>query len=153
VRIFPWQKTKHFFSNEEQQHIVNAIRSAERMTSGEVRVYVESKCPYMDALDRAGQLFFKLQMDETEDHNGVLVYVAVKDHQLAIFGDEAIHKKVGSEYWNAELKKMIESIKDKNIAAGIAEIVTDIGEVLNKYFPYDNDTDKNELPDEIVFGK
>jgi uncharacterized membrane protein len=150
---FPWQKAKHFFSNEEQQHIVTAIRNAERMTSGEVRVYVESKCPYMDALDRASQLFFKLQMDETEDRNGVLVYVAVKDRQLAIFGDEAIHKKVGAEFWNAELKKMIERIKDQSIAAGIAEIVTDIGEVLNKYFPYDNDTDKNELPDEIVFGK
>jgi len=97
----------------------------------------------MDALDRAGQLFFKLQMDETDDHNGVLVYVAVKDRQLAIFGDEAIHKKVGSEYWNAELKKMIENIKDKSIAAGIVEIVTDIGEVLNKYFPYNNDIAKN----------
>jgi uncharacterized membrane protein len=150
---FPWQKRNHFFSDEEQQHIVNAIRNAERLTSGEVRVYVESKCPYMDALDRASQLFFKLQMDETDDRNGVLVYVAVKDRQLAIFGDESIHKKVGSEYWQAELKKMIEQIKHKSVAAGIAEIVTDIGEVLTKYFPYNNDTDKNELPDEIVFGK
>ena len=150
---FPWQKRKHFFSDEEQQHIVDAIRNAERMTSGEVRVYVEGKCPYMDALDRASQLFFKMKMNETNDRNGVLVYVAVKDRQLAIFGDEAIHNKVGSEYWLAELKKMIEQIKDKSIAAGISEIVTDIGEVLNKYFPYNNDTDKNELPDEIVFGK
>jgi uncharacterized membrane protein len=153
VRIFPWQKRKHFFSKEEQLCIVEAIRHAERMTSGEVRVYVESKCPYMDALDRASQLFFKLEMDETDDHNGVLVYVAVKDRQLAVFGDEGIHKKVGTEWWQAEVKKMTDDISTHSIAGAICEVVKDIGAALHKYFPYNNDTDKNELPDEIVFGK
>jgi uncharacterized membrane protein len=31
--------------------------------------------------------------------------------------------------------------------------VIQIGEALTTHFPYDNDTDKNELPDQIVFGK
>lgn len=150
---FPWQKKTSFFTDEEEQRIVNAIRDAERMTSGEVRLFVEAKCPYMDAVDQASELFFKLQMDETEDRNGVLVYVAVKDRQLAVFGDEGIHKKVGTDWWEAEVKKMIDKIKTESLAEGICVIIKDIGEALHTHFPFNNDTDKNELPDEIVFGK
>ena len=153
MKIFPWQKSKEFFTTEEKNRIVSAVRDAERMTSGEVRVFVESKCRYMDPLDRAAEIFFNLEMDETDDHNAVLIYVAVKDRQLAVFGDEGIHKKVGAEYWDAEVKKMIYRFKDKSYAEGIREVVMDIGSALTKHFPYNNDTDKNELPDEIVFGK
>ena len=153
MNIFPWKKKKNFFTTEEQQLIIDAIHNAERMTSGEVRVFVESKCSYMDAIDRAAELFFQLEMQKTDDHNAVLVYVAMKDRQLAVFGDEGIHKRVGNEYWSTEVKKMISNFNRENYAAGIAEVVKDIGTALTKNFPFNNDTDKNELPDDIVFGK
>jgi len=148
-----FRRKKEFFTPEEKQLIVDAIRSAEHMTSGEVRVFVESKCPYMDAIDRASQLFFKLEMERTEDRNGVLIYVATKDRQLAVFGDEGIHQKVGNEYWNSEVQKMIRAFNNENYAQGIQQVVADVGQSLTKHFPYNNDTDKNELPDDIVFGK
>ena len=153
MNIFPWKKKKNFFTTEEQQLIIDAIHNAERMTSGEVRVFVESKCSYMDAIDRAAELFFQLEMQKTDDRNAVLVYVAMKDRQLAVFGDEGIHNKVGNEYWSTEVKKMISNFNRENYAAGIAEVVKDIGTALTKNFPFNNDTDKNELPDDIVFGK
>ena len=153
MNIFPWNKKKEFFNEEERQLIVDAIQNAERMTSGEVRVFVESKCSYVDAIDRAAELFFKLQMQKTDDRNAVLVYVAMKDRQLAVFGDEGIHKKVGDGYWNTEVKKMISNFNRENYAKGISEVVKDIGAALTQHFPYNNDTDKNELPDDIVFGK
>jgi uncharacterized membrane protein len=146
-------RKKDFFNTEEKQQITDAIRRAETMTSGEVRVFVESKCSYMDAIDRAAELFFQLQMQKTEARNAVLVYVAMKDRQLAIFGDEGIHQKVGDEYWSTEIKKMIANFNKENYATGISEVVHDVGEALTKHFPYNNDTDKNELPDDIVFGK
>jgi len=151
--MFSLFKKKDFFTAEEQQLIIESIRNAERMTSGEVRVFVESKCSYMDAIDRAAELFFHLEMQKTDDRNAVLVYVAMKDRQLAVFGDEGIHKKVGNEYWNKEVHKMISNFNRENYAAGISEVVKDIGEALTKNFPFNNDTDKNELPDDIVFGK
>ena len=153
MNIFPWKKKKNFFTAEEQQLIIDAIHNAERMTSGEVRVFVESKCSYMDAIDRAAELFFQLEMQKTNDRNAVLVYVAMQDRQLAVFGDEGIHNKVGNEYWSTEVKKMISNFNRENYAAGIAEVVKDIGVALTKNFPFNNDTDKNELPDDIVFGK
>jgi len=151
--MFSFFKKKNFFTAEEQQLIIEAIQNAERMTSGEVRVFVESKCSYMDAIDRAAELFFQLEMQKTDDHNAVLVYVAMKDRQLAVFGDEGIHKRVGNEYWSTEVKKMINNFNRENYAAGISEVVKDIGTALTKNFPFNNDTDKNELPDDIVFGK
>jgi uncharacterized membrane protein len=148
-----FNRKKEFFTAEEKQQIVEAVKKAERMTSGEVRVFVESRCSYMDAIDRAAEIFFQLRMNATDDRNAVLVYAALKDHQLAIFADEEIYKRAGSEYWNTEVKKMISSFNKENYAEGIQTVVEDIGEALTQHFPFNNATDKNELPDDIVFGK
>ena len=154
MNLFPWRKqAKHFFTEADEQKIVQAIREAEVRTSGEVRVFIESRCRWVDPLDRAAELFFRLEMDETDDRNGVLVYVAIKDRQLAVFGDENIHKKVGTDYWNQEVQKMLQSFNKQDYSEGIRQCVIDIGEALHQHFPYDQDTDKNELPDDIVFGR
>ena len=153
MSLFSFFKKKDFFTEEEKLQIIEAVRNAEKRTSGEVRVFVESHFSYMDAIDRAKEIFVELRMNETADKNAVLVYVALKDKQLAVFGDEGIHSKLGNDYWNAEVRKMINKFNKENYADGIKEVVTDIGESLTRLFPYNNDTDKNELPDDIVFGK
>lgn len=131
--------------------MVSAIRAAELRTSGEIRVFIESRCRFVDPVDRAAEVFFGLKMEQTEDRNGVLLYVAMKDHQLAVFGDEGIHKIVGSEFWNKEVEKILNEFNATHYVDGIIEIVKDIGEALVKHFPYEQE-DKNELPDNIVFG-
>lgn len=144
---------KGVFTEEENKQIVEAIRDAENQTSGEVRVFIESRCSFVDAMDRAAELFYQLEMDETKDKNAVLLYIALKDKQLAIYGDEGIYKKLGKEYWNQEIAKMIRNFDKADYARGICEVVNDIGEALKKEFPYNQVADKNELPDEIIFGK
>ena len=107
----------------------------------------------MDPLMRAAEVFHVLKMTETTARNGVLVYVAMKDRQLAVYGDEGIHAKVGNAFWNMQVQKMLEHFNKNNYARGIAQIILELGEALFTHFPYDGKTDKNELPDEIVFGK
>lgn len=148
-----FRKKKDFFNADEKSRIVEAIHLAEHRTSGEIRVFVESHCSYMDAIDRAIEIFSLLKMQNTADRNGVLVYVAVKDRQLAVFGDEGIHKKLGNEYWNKEVQQMIAHFNKENYSEGIRQCILDIGEALQTHFPYNNDADKNELPDDIVFGR
>ena len=140
-----------FFILEEENRVVEAIRAAERRTSGEVRVFIESKCRFMDPIDRAAEVFFGLQMERTKDRNAVLIYVAHKDHQAAIFGDEEIHHRVGTEFWTTEVRKMLDHFKNLDFADGFIAVIHDVGEVLSREFPYEHG-DKNELPDEIVFG-
>lgn len=148
-----WRKQKQFFTEEEKQQIAEAIRNAERRTSGEIRVFVESRCSYVDPLDRAVEIFTSLKMDQTAESNAVLLYVATRDRQLAVFGDEGIHKKVGKEFWDREVKKLFRAFNREDYADGIRQCITGIGEALCTHFPYNSDTDKNELPDDIVFGR
>lgn len=148
-----FRKKRSFFSEEETRIIVKAIRHAENQTSGEVRVYVERRCSWVDAIDRAAEIFFSLKMEKTEQRNAVLIYVAIKDRQLAVFGDEGIHQKVGNEYWNRVVSEMLGSFNTNNYAEGIANCAIQVGDALKTHFPFNRDTDKNELPDEIVFGR
>jgi uncharacterized membrane protein len=151
VSLFSFKK-KEYFTAEQKQQMVQAIQEAERNTSGEVRVFVEGRCKFVDPVDRAQEIFFNLKMEQTQDRNGVLLYLALDDHQLAIYADEGIYKRLGKEYWNQEVKKIIAAFTQNDYTGGICTVVRDIGEALTEQFPYDNKTDKNELPDDIVFG-
>jgi uncharacterized membrane protein len=151
--VFSLFRKKPFFNDSEQQQITEAVRNAEMRTSGEIRVFIESRCRYVDALDRAAELFFNLKMEQTAERNGVLLYVAMKDRQLAVFGDQGIHTKVGIDYWNKEVALLVSNFNKENYAEGISKCVKDIGEALHYHFPYNSSIDKNELPDDIVFGR
>ncbi len=151
--MFSLFKKREFFSAEDKAQIVEAIRLAERETSGEVRIYVESKNPFVDPIDRAAEIFFKLKMQETDHRNAVLLYIAMDHHELALFADEGIYQKAGKDYWDAEVKMMIANFTKDNISMGIAQCIKEIGEILKEKFPYIPTEDKNELPDDIVFGK
>lgn len=153
MALLPFLRKKDFFNQEEKDQILAAIRNAEIRTSGEIRIFVESRCRYVDPIDRAAELFFGLKMNETEQRNAVLVYIALKDHQLAIFGDQGIYEKTGQEFWNKEVSQMLRQFNRQNYVDGLVQVTTEIGEALQKHFPFDQTTDKNELPDDIVFGK
>lgn len=151
--MFSLFKKKEFFSAADKAQIVEAIRMAEKETSGEIRIYVESKNAYVDAIDRAAEIFFKLKMQETDHRNAVLLYIAMDHQELALFADEGIYQKAGKAYWDDAVKNMLAQFTKENISNGIEQCVTQIGETLKEKFPYIPTEDKNELPDEIVFGK
>ncbi|HYJ64438.1 MAG TPA: TPM domain-containing protein, partial [Parafilimonas sp.] len=85
--------------------------------------------------------------------NAVLVYVAKQHRQLAVFADEGIYNKAGKEFWDNAVLIMLKEFKKENYAEGLIEVIQKIGHSLKTHFPYDGATDKNELPDDIVFGK
>lgn len=151
MALFPFTNKREFFTSEQQQLMVEAIQHAEKNTSGEVRFFVESKCKYVDPVDRAKEIFFGLKMDQTKDRNAVLLYMAMDDQQLALFADEGIYQRVGAGYWNDEVKKIITHFTKDDFTGGVCHVINDIGEALKKEFPYES-SDKNELPDEIIFG-
>jgi uncharacterized membrane protein len=151
VPLFPFSKKKEFFTPDQQQLMLDAIQKAEKNTSGEVRLFVESKCKYVDPVDRAKEIFFNLKMDQTKDRNAVLFYMAIDDRQLALFADEGVYQRLGAKYWNDEVRKIIGAFTKHDYTGGICAVINDIGIALQAEFPYAN-TDKNELPDEIIFG-
>jgi uncharacterized membrane protein len=151
--IFPFTKKRSIFTEDETRRIVSAIRTSEQTTSGEVRVFIEAKNPYVNSIDRAVEVFANLKMEQTDHRNGVLLYIAHKHHEVALFADAGISEKAGKEFWDAEVKKMIANFRDNHLPEGIIQCVLDVGNVLAATFPYIPSEDKNELPDDIVFGK
>jgi uncharacterized membrane protein len=149
----PFFSRKDFFSEIEKNQIVASIREAEKQTSGEIRVYVERRCRFVDPLDRAAEVFSLLDMGKTSGHNAVLLYLAVKDRQLAVFGDQAIHEKVGEDFWRGEVTHMLTRFQKDDYADAVSKVIQDIGNALKYHFPYDRQSDINELPDDIVFGR
>jgi uncharacterized membrane protein len=145
-------KKKEFFSAPQKARIVAAIQEMEKQTSGEIRVYVESKNPMMNPLERAAQVFYKLQMEKTDGRNGVLLYIAHKHRELALFGDEGIYAATGADYWDKAVKDMIGHFKGHNICEGVVQCIHQVGQTLKEKFPYSAETNKNQLPDDIVFG-
>lgn len=140
------------FSTEEKETIAAAISQAEKRTSGEIRVFIENKCRFVDATDRAAELFWQLQMQNTSARNGVLLYLAIEDRQLAIWGDQGIHDKLGSEYWAKQVSLICAAFNQNNHTLGLCQCIHEIGKSLEMHFPYHGDTDKNELANEVIFG-
>ncbi len=144
-------KVEDFLTKEEEQEIVQAIRVAEKNTSGEIRVHIE-KHTSIDAFDRAMEVFHLLKMDETELKNGVLIYLAVKDKHFVICGDKGINDLVPNDFWDCTRDVMSKNFKEGNYKQGLVEGILRAGEQLQKYFPY-QDGDKNELSNEISKGE
>lgn len=138
-------------SKEQEKTVMNAIKEAETNTSGEIRVHIEDRCKIGDPIKRAIEMFGELHMHETELRNGVIVYVAIKDHKLAVWGDEGIHKKVGQNFWNDVLATMQKYFSAKDYETGLSEAILMIGDKLKEYFPYQSN-DVNELSDDISYG-
>lgn len=137
------------FTTEQKEAMVNAIREAEKNTSGEIRIHIENRCK-KEVLDRASEVFAELKMHKTAMRNGVLVYIALEDKKLAILGDAGINTKVPSDFWNGIKNQMVEKFRAGQVTEGISEAVLKVGESLKAYFPYQKD-DTNELPDDISF--
>ncbi len=146
-----WTKKKKFFNNDEEQRIMAAIRTAEKASSGEIRLYVESECA--DSVEkRTVEIFKRLKMFKTKERNAVLIYIAMDSRKFAIFGDEGIHKKMGFSYWTTEAATLKTFLTNERIVDGVCQVAFDIGEALKAHFPYQSD-DKNELPDKPIYGK
>jgi uncharacterized membrane protein len=145
---------KPILDKATQDKIVAAIREAESKTSGEIRVFIEHHCAYMDAMDRAKEIFYNLGMEKTEAGNAIIIYVAFTDRQFALFGDTTIYEKAGgAQFWKKAADKLVGHLKKNELAEGVSNCVHELGIALAEHFPYDPSIKKNELPDEIVFGK
>lgn len=144
-------KVEDFLTQEEEQAVVEAIRLAEKNTSGEIRVHIEKKTS-IDPFKRAMEVFHLLKMDETELKNGVLIYLAVKDKTFVICGDKGINELVPDDFWDCTRDLMTTNFKNGNYKQGLVEGIQRAGNQLQKFFPY-QEGDKNELSNEISKGE
>ncbi|HMN32824.1 MAG TPA: TPM domain-containing protein [Chitinophagaceae bacterium] len=150
--MFQIRKASYFYSKEENKEILNTIRENEKNTSGEIRVYIESHCAYVEPFERARELFLKLKMFKTLHRNAVLIYIAYLDKEFAFCSDENLFKKTKQSFWDSLRNHLIKDFTNGHKKEGIIRCINLIGSELEKHFPFHGEN-KNELPDEIIFGK
>lgn len=143
-------KVEDFLTQEEENEIVEAICTAEKNTSGEIRVHIENSTT-LDAFDRAMEVFHLLNMDQTELKNGVLIYLAVEDRTFVICGDKGINDLVTPDFWDTTKDVMVSHFKKNQFKQGLIEGILRAGEQLKTYFPW-QEGDVNELSNEISKG-
>ena len=149
--MFSVFKEKERFSKAEKEILVSAIRQSEAKTSGEIRVFIEGYCTMGNAYERAKEVFTELKMTKTKHRNAVLLYIALDERVLAMYCDTAIYALTGLGYWQDEVSILTSHFKEDKYVQGIEKCILQIGNCLAEHYPFENN-DKNELPDDIVFG-
>ena len=127
--------------------IVAAIAEAEAHTSGEIRI-VLSRQSVADPVAAAKEQFERLEMMNTADRNGVLIFVALSSHTFAVIGDQGVHEKCGQDFWRTLTDAMSAHFKPGKFTDGLVLGISRAGALLAEHFPRRPD-DPNELPDHI----
>lgn len=141
-------KIEEFLSVEEEEEVVEAIRQAEKKTSGEIRVHIE-KTSKGDIWNRAMEVFHLLKMDNTKQDNGVLIYVAIEDRNFIIYGDKGINAVVPDDFWETTKDEIAAEFKRGNFKQGLINGILRAGHELQAHFPWSEDSDENQLSDKI----
>jgi uncharacterized membrane protein len=139
-----------FMSEADLRAVTEAIEEAERLTSAEIRVHLDHRCPG-DAMAQATAIFERLGMHQTAERHGVLIYIVVGDRKLAVIGDKGIHERVGDAYWQGLVAGVIAHLREERPRDGLVHAVREVGAVLRSHFPRRRD-DRNELTDEVSIG-
>jgi uncharacterized membrane protein len=135
----------------DRERIKNAIEAAERRTSGEICVSVAPL--FWGSIEKAAdKAFVRLGMTHTKARNGVLLFVVPSRRKFVVLGDQAIHERVGQEFWESVAAIISDKFRQGDFTGGLLNAIEKVGEELATHFPYNPTTDKNELSDDVDFG-
>jgi len=136
-----------FLAESDLDAVTQAIGAAELLTSAEIRVHLDHRCPG-EPMARAVAVFEHLGMHRTAARHGVLIYVSVGDHKLAVLGDQGIHERVGQVYWERLVDAVLAHFREERPRDGLLHAVAEVGAVLARHFPR-RSGDVNELSDQV----
>lgn len=135
--------------------IEQAIHAAEARHLGEIRFAVEAALPLSALLidqsspARALDVFTQLRVWDTEQNNGVLIYLLLADRKVEIVADRGIHAKLGDATWGAICRAMEAEFRNGNFEQGALIGVTQVAAYLTEHYPQSG-AENNELPDRPI---
>jgi uncharacterized membrane protein len=147
--------TKKHFNKDVLIRIQQAITQSENTHSGQIRFVVETSLSpialyhQQSARERALEIFSLFRIWDTEENNGVLIYLLMADHDFEIIADRNIHLKAGQDYWVKVCKEMEVLLKKRQFSEGVLLGIERIHEVLRQHYPAEVIT-PNELPDQPI---
>jgi uncharacterized membrane protein len=144
-------KETEFLQKLDHERISAAIATAERTTSGEIRVFIQQGNVAEDPLVFAEKKFLDLGMQKTAERNAILILVVPGSQKFAVVGDEGVHKQCGPAFWQELVATMRGHFQREEFTDALVEAIESAGALLAKHFPRRSD-DRNELSDEPIVG-
>ena len=143
------------------QKLTDQVADSERQHTGQVRICVEAGLPaaYIwgdaKARERAVALFGKLRVWDTEDNNGVLIYLLLADRAIEIVADRGLARQIPAGTWDAVVAGMGEALRAGAYDRALTQALEEVTALLAQHFapgaagvdPYGN-----ELPDAPVLS-
>jgi uncharacterized membrane protein len=136
-----------FLNAAERARVLEAVAKFEAATSGEIRVHLAEKSGG-DPTRAAVAVFERLGMTRTRERNGVLLFVSVGDHGVAVIGDAGIHERVADGFWADVVRGIELAFAEGRFADGLISGIAMAGTKLAEHFP-PRAGDTNELPDTL----
>jgi len=113
------------------------------------RMFVSEARATEMAGEQATQEFYRLRLQDTHAHTGVLLFVSLFERRVIVLGDIGIHAKVGDEHWAAARDAVLEGAAQGRLEAGLVQGIACCGTQLERHFPWTHG-DRNEIPDRVV---
>lgn len=133
----------------DARQVEQAIREAERTTTGEIKVSV-ARFFWGNVAKAAGRAFLRLGMERTAARNGVLIFLVPSRKRFIVLGDRGIHAAVGQAFWDEVAACLATHFQRGAFTEGLVAGIRLLGERLAEHFPADA-ADSNELDDEVDF--
>lgn len=148
--LMPAWRSRLNFPQAMLERIEGAIRQGEQTHLGQIRFAVEASLDLplllqgVGARERAVDVFSMLRVWDTENNNGVLIYLLLADHDVEIVADRGIDRQVGAAAWERICQEMERSFRDGDFECGILAGIAAVSRLLADHYPGQGE---NELPD------
>ena len=143
------------FPKSTLEAIQRAVAEQEKRHRGEIRFVVEAELTTaqlragLTSRRRAAVLFGQLNVWDTAERTGVLVYVMLADRNVEILADRGISAVIEPATWQAICDDMAGAFREGRFEAGSIQGIEAIAARLAQHFPATSDN-RNELPDRPV---
>ncbi len=131
--------------------IESAIHASETIHGGEIRFAIEARLDLESlaggatARARALEVFAELGVWDTEQRNGVLIYVLLAEHAIEIVADRGYAGRVGAGDWQAICAVGEQAFAAGRYGPGALAMIASAGALIAAHFP-PRPGDRDELP-------
>ncbi|WP_341910179.1 TPM domain-containing protein [Polaromonas sp. YR568] len=159
--------TRNAIPADMLERLARRVKASEHRHSGEIRICVEASLPvsYLWRLgqqtpmstvirQRAVTMFGKLRVWDTEQNNGVLIYLLLAEHAIEIVADRGLSRHVSTAQWQAMVARMSAAFREGRYEDGLTQALEETSAVLMAHFETTSggspDGNPNDLPDAPV---
>jgi uncharacterized membrane protein len=154
-RLVDERDTRRAIPQALVESLARRVAESERQHTGEIRVCVEASLPSSYVLreaaprERAIAMFGKLRVWDTENNNGVLIYLLLVERAIEVVADRGLTSRVPAAEWQRIVEGMRDSFRSGRYEQGLQQAVDAVSGLLVQHFPVrDAQPNPNELPDE-----